>query len=59
MILGTGSISAPGIEGAYVKACWVFLVDRRHDMNIICVMLSVDMEAMELGCHLNVLGFDS
>ena len=27
--------------------------------NIICIMFSVDMEAIELGCRLNVLVFDS
>lgn len=43
-----------------VQAGWVSLVHRRHDMtNIICIMFSVDMEAIELGCRLNVLVFDS
>jgi hypothetical protein len=41
-----------------VQAGWVSLVHRRRDMNIICVMLSVDMEALKLGYRLNVLGFD-
>ena len=27
--------------------------------NIICIMFSVDMEAIKLGCRLNVLVFDS
>jgi hypothetical protein len=42
-----------------VQAGWVSLVHKKHDMSVICVMLSVDMEAIKLGYRLNVLGFDS
>ena len=57
LVLDTGIISTTD-SGACVQAGWVSLVHRRCDMSIICVMLSVDMEAIKLGYRLNVLGFD-
>jgi hypothetical protein len=42
-----------------VQVGWVSSIHRRHDINILCVMLSVDMEAIKLGYSWNVLGFDT